>query len=80
MKIGGCGSLDVFTPDPWQKMAQEARLGWPLIRERIGALSRQIIETLQGHPMSGAVNSDMEARVAALAQDRASAMLRNLTL
>lgn len=29
--------------------------------------------------MHGAANGDMEARVAALAQDRASAMLRNLT-
>jgi hypothetical protein len=30
--------------------------------------------------MRGAVNSDMEARIAALAQDRASAMLRHLTV
>lgn len=80
MKIGGCGSLDVFTAAPWQKMAQEARLGWPMIRERIGALCRQIVETLQGPPMRGAVNGDMAARVAALAQERASAMLQNLML
>jgi hypothetical protein len=30
--------------------------------------------------MRGAVNSDMEARVAELAQNRASAMLRHLTV
>lgn len=81
MKIGECGSLDVFTPDPWKRMAQETRLGWPMIRERIGALSRQIIETLQGPALRGAVNGDREeARMAALTQERASAVLRNLTL
>ena len=80
MKIGGYGSLDVFTPDPWKKMAQEARLGWPMIRERIGVLSRQIIETLQGPSMRGAANGDREAHVAALAQQRASAMLQNRML
>ncbi len=77
--LGGDASLDVFTAAPWQKMAQEARLGWPLIRERIEALCRKLLETLQDPAMRGAVNGDMEARVAALAQDRASAMLRNLT-
>jgi len=61
-------------------MAQEARLGWPMIRERIGVLARQIIEILQGPVLRGALNGDMEARVAALAQDRASAMLQNLML
>jgi serine/threonine-protein kinase HipA len=80
MKIGGGANLDVFTAAPWQKMAQEARLGWPMIRERILALSRQILDTLQGSSVRGAITGDMEARVAALAQDRAQAMLRNLTL
>jgi serine/threonine-protein kinase HipA len=80
MKIGGDASLDVFTAAPWQKMAQESRLGWPLIRERMEALCRKILETLQDPAMRGAVNSDMEARIAALAQDRASAMLRHLTV
>jgi hypothetical protein len=61
-------------------MAQESRLGWPLIRERMEALCRKILETLQDPAMRGAVNSDMEARIAALAQDRASAMLRHLTV
>ena len=61
-------------------MAQEARLGWPMIRERIGALSGQIVETLQGPALRGAVNGDREARMAALTQERALAVLRNLTL
>jgi len=70
----------VFTAAPWQKMAQESRLGWPLIRERMEALCWKILETLQDPAMRGAVNSDMEVRIAALAQDRASAMLRHLTV
>ena len=79
MKIGGGASLDVFTAAPWQKMAKEARPGWPLIRERMEALCRKLLETLQDPAMRGAVNGDMGTRVAALAQDRASVMLRNLT-
>lgn len=78
MKIGGSASLDVFTVAPWQKMAQEARLGWPMIRERIEALSGQILDTLQGSSVRGAITGDMEARVAALAQERAQAMLQGL--
>lgn len=78
MKIGGNASLDVFTVAPWQKMAQEARLGWPMIRERMEALCRKTLETLQNTAQRGAINNDMEARVTALVQGRASAMLRNL--
>jgi serine/threonine-protein kinase HipA len=78
MKIGGSASLDVFTAAPWQKMAQEARLGWPMIRERIVALSGQIVDTLQAPVLNGAVTGDMAARVAALAQERAQAMLQGL--
>ena len=78
MRIGGSASLDVFTVAPWQKMAQDSRLGWPMIRERILALSGQILDTLQGSSVRGAITGDMEARVAALAQERAQAMLQGL--
>ena len=78
MRIGGSASLDVFTVAPWQKMAQDSLLGWPMIRERILALSGQILDTLQGSSARGAITGDMEARVAALAQERAQAMLQGL--
>ena len=61
-------------------LVYEARLGWPMIRERMEALCRRLLEKLQGPAMRGAVDGDMEARIAALAQDRASAMLQNLTV
>ncbi len=80
MKIGGYASLDVFTAAPWQKMAKETRLGWPLVRERMKALCRKILDGLQDPELLDAANGDMEQRVAALAQGRASAMLQNLTL
>ncbi|MDX9868462.1 MAG: type II toxin-antitoxin system HipA family toxin [Kiritimatiellia bacterium] len=79
MKIGGCASLDVFTAAPWQKMAQEARLGWPMIRERMEALCAQVIDTLRGSAMREAMTGEMEARLAALALERASALRANLT-
>lgn len=78
MKIGGSPSLDVFTAAPWQKMAKEARLGWPMIRERMEALCAQIIDTLRGSAMREAMTGEMEARVAALARDRAQALLQGI--
>lgn len=78
MKIGGSASLDVFTAAPWQKMAKEARLGWPMIRERMEALCRQVIEALEGPSLRGVTAGEMEARVAALAQERAQALLQGI--
>ena len=79
MKIGNYDSLDVFIPDPWQKMAQEARLGWPMIRERMATLCNQTIEALQA-PAMLSVDDDMSRRVASLTLERASTMLRHLTM
>lgn len=47
MKIGGHASMDVFTPQPWQKMANESRLGWPMVSERIVALCEKTLHTIQ---------------------------------
>ncbi|MFH1038632.1 MAG: type II toxin-antitoxin system HipA family toxin [PVC group bacterium] len=46
MKIGGGRSLDTLTVGNWQKMTQETRLGWPMIRERIGEICRMIPDKL----------------------------------
>ncbi len=79
MRIGDCKSLDAFTPAPWQKMAQEARLGWPMIRERMASLCRKTIEALQDPGIRKAAGNDaMADRVAGLAMERATAMLSYL--
>ncbi|MDX9792606.1 MAG: HipA domain-containing protein [Kiritimatiellia bacterium] len=75
MKIGGSPSLDVFTAAPWQKMAQESRLGWPMIRERIEALCTKATDALRGSALCEVMTGQMEERVAAFAQERASNFL-----
>lgn len=50
-----------------------------MIRERMEALCAQVIDTLRGSAMREAMTGEMEARLAALALERASALRANLT-
>ena len=50
MKIGQCDSLDAITPVHWQKMTAEARLGWPMVRERLADLCRALQTALHAPP------------------------------
>jgi serine/threonine-protein kinase HipA len=47
MKIGASDTIHNITPAHWQKMAKETNLGWPMIRERLNALSRKTLDALQ---------------------------------
>jgi hypothetical protein len=49
-----------------------------MIRERMEALCRQVIEALEGPSLRGVTAGEMEARVAALAQERAQALLQGI--
>ena len=49
-----------------------------MIRERMEALCAQVIDTLRGSAMCEVMTGDMEARVAALAQERAQALLQGI--
>ncbi|MDP8246797.1 MAG: type II toxin-antitoxin system HipA family toxin [Candidatus Tritonobacter lacicola] len=76
MKIGGSKSLDTLTIDNWEKMAQETRLGWPMIRERISELCQIILEELAavGTPFEkgdAAMTEQLQKTIA----DRALSML-----
>lgn len=77
MKIGDCKSLDVFTSEPWQKMAAESRLGWPMIRERIRSLCKIVLQHLQTSSAQSQTRDEMEQRLALLIQNRAT-LLSNI--
>jgi serine/threonine-protein kinase HipA len=75
MKIGGGAVLDAITNEHWQKMAKEAQLGWPMIRERMVELSHRIIKTIELlQSQKGAAADNMVDRVAGIIFKRASAM------
>ncbi|HTY61518.1 MAG TPA: type II toxin-antitoxin system HipA family toxin, partial [Acidobacteriota bacterium] len=46
MKIGKSDSIERITPAHWQKMAQESRVGWPMLRERIADLCGKVVDRL----------------------------------
>ena len=79
MKIGHCDSIDAITPVHWQMMAQETRLGWPMIRERMAELCSNTVAALREPRMrSAAINEAMVERVAKIVVERATAMLQSL--
>ena len=66
-------------PVHWQKMAQESRVGWPMLRERIVDLCGKTIAGLRHDDVLSAPNdAAMAARVAGIIQERAASLLQGL--
>lgn len=79
MKIGRSESIETITPAHWQTMAQESRVGWPMLRERIVDLCGKTIEGLKSQEVLGADNDPaMTERVAGIIQERSAALLQGL--
>ncbi|MBU0718619.1 MAG: type II toxin-antitoxin system HipA family toxin [Planctomycetes bacterium] len=79
MKIGQCDSLDAITPAHWQKMTQEARLGWPMVRERLANLCRVVqVEVREGDLRQASGDDAMFERMAGIIETRASSLLQAL--
>jgi serine/threonine-protein kinase HipA len=47
MNIGNGKNVNDVNPAHFRRMAEEASLGWPMVRERIETLSLKAIETLE---------------------------------
>jgi serine/threonine-protein kinase HipA len=79
MQIGKNDSIETITPAHWQKMAQESRVGWPMLRERIVDLCDKTIAGLRNEDVLSAANdAAMAERVAGIIQERAAALLQGL--
>jgi len=79
MKIGKSDSIERITPAHWQKMAQESRVGWPMLRERIADLCGKVVDRLQNKDLLAATNDlTMAERVAGIIQERAASLLQSL--
>jgi serine/threonine-protein kinase HipA len=80
MKIGQCDSLETLTPAHWQQMTQEARLGWPMVRQHVESLCHKVLGGLEEPDVrSAAQDGAMLVRVAGIIEKRASALLQRLT-
>jgi serine/threonine-protein kinase HipA len=79
MKIGKSESIETITPAHWQKMAQETRVGWPMLRERIVDLCGKTTEGLKHKAVLASSNDPaMAERAAGIIQERAASLLKGL--
>jgi serine/threonine-protein kinase HipA len=79
MKIGKSQSIETITPAHWQKMTQECRVGWPMLRERIVELCGKVLDELQrGVVLAAADDPTMTNRVASIIHERTTSLLQSL--
>ena len=79
MKIGKSDSMETITPAHWQKMAEETRVSWPMLRERIVDLSEKTLAGLQDKGVRQAANDTATVdRVAAIIEGRATSLVQKL--
>jgi len=71
MKIGSAGSLEEVSPEHFKQLSAEAKLGWPMVRERLAQLCQKA---------SAAIRSDEIPATSPIAAEttltRAERMLR----
>jgi serine/threonine-protein kinase HipA len=80
MKIGKSDSIEKITPAHWQKMTQEAGVGWPMLRERIESLCGKTLDGLQNEAvLSAPTDPAMAQRVTDIINKRASWLLESLS-
>ncbi len=79
MKIGKSDSIETVTPAHWQTMAREARVGWPMLRERMVDLCDQCIAGSRNtNILNAAQDPIMADHWAAIIQERGISLLQGL--
>lgn len=80
MKIGDCESVNAFTIGDWKKMATTAGLGWPMIRERMGLISRAVLSKLDSVQFQiKECNEEVAEQLHAMIGHRSARMLESLS-
>jgi hypothetical protein len=79
MQIGSASSLTEVSPEHFKQLCSQAKLGWPMVRERIGELCRKTIETI--HDSEGLPTLRNQAVIDIVAQrsDRMLSLLERFT-
>jgi len=75
MNIGNGKNVNDVNPAHFRRMAEDAALGWPMVRERIETLSRKVIDTLEeGNLLRISPASEITARLSGLVIQRCRRM------
>jgi serine/threonine-protein kinase HipA len=78
MKIGSAASLAEVSPEHFKQLTAEARLGWPMVRERLANLSTKMAESIRRGetPAAAETAGGAGSRPANLILPRAERILR----
>jgi len=76
MNIGQCENVNDVNPGHFRRLAKEASLGWPMVRDRIESLTSKVMEKLStGSLIAESPDHGMATRVSELAAERCRRML-----
>lgn len=71
MKIGSGKNLNEIRLHHFRKMAEECRLGWPMVRERVMMMSDKVCSSLSAMEFTDAVaHAEMTERISEIIQNR----------
>jgi serine/threonine-protein kinase HipA len=78
MKIGSAASLAEVSPEHFKQLSAEARLGWPMVRERLANLSTRMAESIRRaeSPADPENTGSTTSRLTSLILPRAERILR----
>jgi serine/threonine-protein kinase HipA len=76
MSIGKGKSVNDVSPDHFRRLAEEASLGWPMVRERMASLSTRALKCLERGDLVGAAPDSLaSARLSERVSERCKRML-----
>ena len=80
MNIGNAKLISEVLPDHFRKFAEDAGLGWPMIRERISALSERVDEILSnGRFIEDSFDKTVTEKIASFVLERVKRMNSTIT-
>ena len=81
MNVGESKNINEVTPDHFRRMAGEAGLGWPMVRERMATMCETVHGALEDHDLERtSVDPTMAGQVASLVAQRSKHMLSYLAM
>lgn len=80
MKIGRSETIESITAVHWKKMAEESKIGWPMVRDRIQQISQTVADNI--HPVEeqcASLNLFKTSQVADIIKRRAESIQQGLS-
>ncbi|MGA0846469.1 MAG: type II toxin-antitoxin system HipA family toxin [Luteolibacter sp.] len=79
MKIGSTSSLTEVSPEHFKQLCGQVKLGWPMVRERIGEICSKILETIHDRETLPSLRNKTVKDIVAQRSDRMLGLLKNFS-